>query len=50
MTAKTALLQMTDRFRAQIEFLKRLHQLILTRRDWIESDPELKALLEEMGR
>lgn len=48
MTAKNALLQMTDRFRIQYEYLKRLHQLVKTRQDWIESDHELRALLEEM--
>lgn len=48
MTATNALLAMTDRFRARVAFLYRLHELILKRQEWIESDPELKALLEEI--
>lgn len=47
-TTALLLINLEERFEIRSAYLMRLYELVRRHPEWIESDPELRVLLEEM--
>lgn len=47
-TTAQLLINLKERFEIRSAYLMRLYELVKRHPEWIESDPELRVLLEEM--